>query len=262
MVQDCPLPAAARAGRDVARARLEVALMPRRLQVGSGGIVFHVLNRGVRRATLFDGPRDYAAFLDVLCESENVAPMRLLCFAVMPNHWHLVVWPTRDPDLSHYMQWVTRTHAQRWHLARNSVGTGAVYQGRYRAIPVQEDLHFLTVCRYVERNPLRARLVDRAEAWRWSSAWTGPDPTRRPSLSEWPVPRPPNWSAWINETWTESRLDRLRECINRQQPFGSEVWSREAAVRLDMTAACRGRGRPLRARVAEAAHAFAPIDGR
>jgi putative transposase len=114
---------------------------------------------------------DYSAFLCVLSQAQTRVPMRLLSFSVMPNHWHLVLRPESDDDLSRFMQWLTRTHAPRWQVKRRSVGTGAVYQGRFRAIPVQSDEHLLTVCRYVERNPLRAGLVDRVEHWRWSSAW-------------------------------------------------------------------------------------------
>ncbi|HUG92188.1 MAG TPA: hypothetical protein VML55_15210, partial [Planctomycetaceae bacterium] len=83
----------------------------------------------------------------------------------MPNHWHLVVWPAGDGDLSEYMRWLTVTHTQRWHAAHHTSGTGALYQGRFKSE------HFLTVCRYVERNALRANLAGSAEAWRWGSLW-------------------------------------------------------------------------------------------
>jgi REP-associated tyrosine transposase len=218
--------------------------MPRRVQRGSGGIVFHVLNRGARRSRLFEEADDYLAFLRVLCEAQARVGMPLLCFALMPNHWHLVVCPVHDGDLPRFMQWLSRTHAQRWQLNRHSVGTGAVYQGRFRASPVQSDGHFLTVCRYVERNPLRAGLVGRVEDWRWSSAWPDPEPGPRPALAAWPIDRPADWLESLNGAEPDRGLDRLRKAIRRQIPFGEVGWGEETATRLGLTPAWRGRGRP------------------
>ena len=72
-------------------------------------------------------------------------------------------------ELSRFTPWLTLTHTQRWHAHRHSTGSGHVYQGRFKSFPVQEDKHFYTVCRYVERNALRAKLAPGAERWRWGS---------------------------------------------------------------------------------------------
>src|SRR5208337_3088457 len=104
---------------------------------------------------------------------------RLLAYCVMPNHWHLIVWPRQDGELSRFVGWLTLTHTQRWHAQRHTRGSGHVYQGRFKSFPVQGDEHFLTACRYVERNALRANLVERAEAWRWCSlAMVQPGPSK------------------------------------------------------------------------------------
>ena len=145
--------------------------MPRRLRMASGGYVYHVLNRAVGRARLFHKSADYAAFEKVLEEAKEWLPTRLLAYCVMPNHWHLVLWPEDDGDLSEFMRWLTVTHTQRWHAHRHTAGTGPLYQGRFKSFPIQDDDHFLTVCRYVERNALRAKLALKAEHWRWSSLW-------------------------------------------------------------------------------------------
>ena len=137
--------------------------MPRRLRFASAGFVYHVLNRAVARAPLFDKSGDYAAFEKVLRQAKSWLPMRLLAYCAMPNHWHLIVWPQKDGDLSEFLRWVTVTHTQRWHAHRHTAGTGPLYQGRFKSFPVQGDDHVLSVCRYVERNPLRANLVTRAE---------------------------------------------------------------------------------------------------
>ena len=172
--------------------------------------------------------------------------MRLLAYCVMPNHWHMVLWPRRDGDLSRFMQWLTVTHVRRWHAHRHSFGTGHLYQGRFKSFPVETDEHFLTVCRYVERNALRAGLTRRAEDWRWSSLWRrGRDrPAERALLSDWPVDPPPDWVAMVNEPQTTAELETLRAYSARGRPFGAPSWQRAVAERLGLNAALKPIGRP------------------
>src|SRR6516162_7631726 len=161
--------------------------MPRRLRGSDAGYAFHVLNRAVGRATLFRKAADYAAFEQILRQGWEGFGIGVLSFLLMPNHWHLVVQPQQDGALSTYLQWLTVTHVRRWHAHHHTAGTGPLYEGRFRSFPVQEDDHFFTVCRYVERNPLRAKLVTRAEQWRWSSLWHRCQATGVPWLGEWPL---------------------------------------------------------------------------
>jgi putative transposase len=135
--------------------------MPRRLRFASGGFVCHVRNRAVARAALFETPDDDAAFEKVLREAPAWRPVRWLAWCVMPNHGHLVLWPRQDGDRSELLRWLTVTHSRRWHGWHRTVGTGSLDQGRFKSFPVQEDDHWRTVLRYVERNPLRAGLVAR-----------------------------------------------------------------------------------------------------
>ena len=119
-----------------------VRAMPRRPRGKTGGYLFHVLNRAVGRATIFEKPSDYAAFERVLQETRDWVPtMRLLDFCIMPNHWHLVLWPQHDPDLSEYLRWLTVTHTSRWHVAHGSTGAGPLYQGRFKSFPIQNCRH-------------------------------------------------------------------------------------------------------------------------
>lgn len=221
--------------------------MPRTARIAPGGVVFHVLNRGNARIRIFDDVRDYQAFEWLLAEAVLHAPMRLLAYCIMPNHWHLVVWPERDGELGRFMQRLTTTHARRWHRTRGSVGTGHLYQGTYRSFPVQDDEHFLTVCRYVEQNALRAGLVERAEEWRWSSLWVrlrGKADQHKPTLSAWPVPLPNEWLSLLNESLSSKGLEALRLSVRRGRPYGSEAWQQRMANRLGLESAFRLRGRP------------------
>jgi len=218
-----------------------------------GGLVYHVLNRGVGRMRLFDDDDDYAAFERVLAEAHERSPTRLLGYCIMPNHWHLVVWPREDDELSQWMRWVTVTHTQRWHAHRRSAGTGPVYQGRFKSFPVESDGHLITLMRYVERNALRAGLVQRAEDWRWGSLWRWVNRRRKladaPALSDWPTPsgrRPRRWVRRVNEPVTEAEAEALRRCIGRSQPFGETDWVNSTAKRLGLTSTLRPRGRPKR----------------
>lgn len=220
--------------------------MPRRKRVCTGGYVYHVLNRAVAREQIFEDDGDYAAFEKVLGEALERVPVRLLSYCLMPNHWHLVVWPKRgqDEDLSEFMRWMTGTHTQRWHAHHGTSGTGPLYQGRFKSFPVQGDEHFLTVCRYVARNALRANLVEVAEDWRWGSLWHRQHRCSTLPLTNWPVPMPRQWPQLVNTPQTEAELDSVRRAIKRGCPFGDEDWSVKTAERLDLSFTLRPRGRP------------------
>ena len=141
--------------------------MPRTARASAGGLCYHVLNRGNARAQVFHYPSDYLEFIRSLERACEVIEMRVLGFCLMPNHFHLVLWPREDGDLSTWMQRLLNSHVQRHRRRHRS--TGHIWQGRFKAFPIKEDVHLLTVLRYVERNPVRASLVSRAEDWAWSS---------------------------------------------------------------------------------------------
>lgn len=220
--------------------------MPRRPREAPGGLVYHVLNRSVRGATVFERALDYEAFEAVLADSAAVRPMRLLRYSVMPNHWHLLLWPVNDEDLSEFMHWLTVTHVQRYHAAHGTSGSGPMYQGRFKSFPVEDDEHLLTVARYVERNPLRALFVRRAEEWPWGSLWHRQrgDAVAATLLSAGPLPEPQGWLEWVNEPQSERELGGIRASVRRGRPFGDPQWQRATAERLGLAATLRRLGRP------------------
>ena len=210
-----------------------------------GGMVFHVLNRGVGRRLLFTKEGDFAAFERVVEETLRTRRMRLCAYCLMPNHWHLVLWPEQDGDLPAFMQQVTNTHVKRWKEHRHEIGYGHLYQGRYKCFPVETDDYFYQLVRYVERNALRANLVERADAWAWSSLRRAErEAPAFPILSPWPVPRPADWLEIVNQPQTESELQALRRCVHRGRPFGAPDWVAQTAKRLGLEWTLRARGRP------------------
>jgi len=220
--------------------------MPRRRRYGMAGFVFHVLNRGARRGPLFDTSGDYDAFIDILREAVVRRPIRLHSFCAMPNHFHLVLSPESDTQLPRFMHWLTGTHGIRWRTANNTLGEGAVYQGRYRAIPVHTEEHFLSVARYVERNPLRARLVERAEQWPWSSLWQREVARDSFPLAPWPVAEPSGWVRIVNQPQTVTELAAIRRCVIRGCALGNPRWQAEVAHNLRIPGYFRTSGRPRR----------------
>jgi len=220
--------------------------MPRRPRIAPGGLVYHCLNRAVARMALFERDEDYAAFERVLEEATRKHPTRILAYCVMPNHWHMVLWPRREGELTDFLRWLTHTHTMRWHAHFQTSGSGHLYQGRFKAFPVQTNDHFYSVVRYVERNGLRANLVSRAEEWRWSSLWRRQSGSAeaRALLHAWPLPMPRHWSATVNRPQTESELKALRRSVNRGTPFGTDRWQAHTAKKLGLEWTLRARGRP------------------
>jgi len=223
--------------------------MGRSQRVAAGGYVYHVLNRANARMTIFEDAGDYEAFENILLQAVERTRTRLLAYCLMPNHWHLLVWPKQDGELSRFVGWLTLTHTQRRHAHRRSTGSGHVYQGRFKSFPVQDDDHFYTVARYVERNALRSGLVRRAEQWRWGSLsrWQRGSVEDKALLAPWPLPRRPGWVDHVNAPLTEAELAAVRRSVQRGNPLGDEAWCEKTVQRLGLESTLRPRGRPRKA---------------
>ncbi len=220
--------------------------MPRIGRISIANYVYHVLNRANARVQIFDDENDYLQFENILKEAVERFNMRLLAYCIMPNHWHLVVYPRNDKDLSLFMSWITNTHTRRWHTTKKMIGHGHLYQGRYKSFICQTDDHFLILVRYVERNAKRARLVQKAEDWRWSSIWTRENGTdeQQKFLSEWPIQIPNDYLNYVNESETSENLDVIRRSVIKNIPFGSETWLEKIVKKFKLGQTLRGVGRP------------------
>jgi len=220
--------------------------MPRVARVDVGDTIYHVINRAVGRFRIFDSEADYAFFHTILEEAVTRFDMRILSYVLMPNHWHLQLYPKRDGDLGLFMHWLTNAHTRRVHSKTQTIGTGPLYQGRYKSFIIQDDTHVLTVLKYIERNPARARLSHRAEDWRWGSAWTrihGSEQEKK-LLAPLPIELPTSYVEWINTPELPEHLKLLRTSVNKGAPFGQQTWVDTMVGTYNLSSTLKGVGRP------------------
>jgi putative transposase len=222
--------------------------MPRRARSIVGGYAYHVLNRANGRLRLFRKEADFAAFERVIDEAFERVPLRILGYTLMGNHWHFVVWPRQrqHQQVSEFFRWLTVTHSQRWHAHHGTAGMGHVYQGRFKSFPIAADEHLLAVLRYIERNPLRAGLVERAEDWQWGSLYRRTLGTHEQQslLADSPVRLGRLWNQYVNDPQSEAELAAIRRSIARGQPFGGNAWQKKVTQQLSLEHTFRPRGRP------------------
>lgn len=219
--------------------------MARKPRIDIGDYPYHVLNRANARLPIFFKEDDYKMFESILEEACEEYEMRLLAYCLMPNHFHLVLYPRKDGDLQKFMQWLTLTHTQQWHAKNNTTGTGHLYQGRYKSLLVQEDTHLLGLIRYVERNPLRAKLVTDLHNWRFSSYWRRLHGTseQRKLLATWPIEAPRDYDSFVHEAITIEDLESIRGMVQNEQVYGSSRWSASMRKSIGFPEK-RSRGRP------------------
>jgi len=220
--------------------------MARIERVDVGNEIYHVLNRANARVQIFDNDADYKQFENILIEAVERFDMRLLAYCMMPNHWHLVLYPKKDGDMSKFMGWLTNTHTRRWHTIKKTIGQGHLYQGRYKSFLCQKDRHLLALLRYVERNAKRAKIVRNAEDWRWSSVWIRENgkSEQLKVLSEWPIAMSEDYLKYLNEVQTNEELDTIRKSIAKNIPFGKDSWIEKIVELYKLTQTQRKAGRP------------------
>jgi putative transposase len=192
--------------------------MPRRPRICLDGVPLHIVNRGNKRQKVFLEDADYLGFLSALATASARTTVRLLVFCLMPNHFHLVLWPTVGREVSAYMQIVMNAHIRDLQRRHGTSGTGHIYQGRYRSSTIFTERHLVTVCRYVEANGLAAGLSERAELWPWCSLTRSGPAEDVKILSDWPVPRPANWLDQVNRPVGDRVWTKIKKEIRNSQP--------------------------------------------
>lgn len=220
--------------------------MPRQARVSVADVVYHVINRANGRLPIFNTEKEYQHFESLLQEAKDLTDMRILAYCIMPNHWHLVLQPRTNTNLPEFMSWLTSTHVRQYRTKTNTIGYGHLYQDRYKSFPAESNEYCQTLIRYVEQNPLRAKLVTNAKDWKWSSLWRREKGSikERQLLSSLPIDLPDNYLISVNDILKQETLDALRTAVNKGKPFGKDVWVEEMVDHYDLGHTVRGRGRP------------------
>jgi putative transposase len=220
--------------------------MPRVARVLVGDMVYHCLNRSNGRVTLFHDAPDYRHFEDLLLEGVELTGMRILAYCIMPNHWHLVLYPRNDGDMGEFMRWITTTHVRQRRAMTETIGYGSLYQGAYKSFPVETEHYLQQLMVYVEQNPLRAKLVQKAEDWQWSSLYRREKGTvqQQKLLADLPVTQPTDYLRIVNTLPKDEQLDTVRRSVNKGTPFGCDAWTSAMVDKYNLMSTTREPGRP------------------
>jgi len=215
------------------------------------GLVYHALNRVNNRAAVFGDDDDHLAFLQALAATKQRYPFRLFGYCLMTNHFHLLLRPELGQSISRILQSLTVAHTWRYHKGHQT--SGHVWQGRFKSPVIQDDMHLLIVLRYIEANPLRARMVPDPAQYGWSSFQHHGLGKEDPLLSTFPEwehlgrtdgERRRRWRAMVRAVQDESELSTVRQSVRTGRPFGATDWTDRIAERLGIDLSPRPRGRP------------------
>lgn len=143
------------------------------------------MNRRVDRSPMFCTRADYDRFAELLGWAQREDAMEITAWCLMPNHWHLVLRPDDRAHLSRFMQRLETTHAVGFRSITDTRGQGSLYGGRFKSFPIAAE-RLLRAVVYVERNPVKAGLVDRATAWLHGSASSDGLSPRWPTVTRLP----------------------------------------------------------------------------
>jgi putative transposase len=218
--------------------------MPRTARASAANVRYYVLNRSNHRARVFQKDADYEALGDLRAEAKPRQPMRVLGYCVMHNHPHLAPRPLGDGNFGRWMHWLLTARMRRYQ--RHDHSTGHVWQGRFKAFPIQEDEHLMEVLRDIGRKPLRVSLVEFAEQWPWSRQAAFAAGRAGPLIDPGPVPRGSGWVEAVDAPIFEPEVEAIRRSVRRDAPFGSEPWA--CIRRLTTGGIPVSEARPVRSR--------------
>jgi len=223
--------------------------MPRHARTDIAGEVYHIVNRANGREFIFSTDDDYRSVIQAVEETLGRYPLDIFSFCIMSNHWHFAVRPREDGDIGRFFGSLTQKVTQRWHAYHHSVGSGHLFQGRFRSFLVQTDPYFIQLMKYVEGNPIRAKLVARAEDWRWGSLHmrVSDQESAAGILAPWPLEYEGDYLCDVNGILSESFLQQVRHSASRGTPLGEEVWTKNIVEKHGLEHTIRPRGRPFKA---------------
>ena len=186
--------------------------MARKPRVDVGHEIYHVINRANGRLKIFWSHDDYQYFENLLFEKLQGEGVVCSAFVIMPNHWHLLLKTYEDGSLSRLMRQISQIHTQHFHIQRRNIGSGHLYQGRFKSHLIDSDNYFLAAIKYIERNPVAAKLCNRVEDWRWSSAYHRNNHTTRVLHldADLLLPLPKDYTKWVNTLSNPTEVEDVR----------------------------------------------------
>lgn len=227
--------------------------MPRQSRIQLPGIPLHITQRGVNRCAIFVDDTDREHFHALLCECMSDHEIPVHAYVFMGNHTHLLITPPERHALARAMRHVGQCYVRAFNRRHRRVGT--LWQGRFKSCPVDTERYLMTVYRYIELNPVRAAMVERAEQHRWSSIHANlgllKDPLVTPhpvylALDRDPVRRALSYQAWLREGINDEELDRIRIHLQKERALGDRTFQAMIEKALGRPVAARPRGRPRR----------------
>ena len=226
--------------------------MPRRKRNYLPGLPYHLVQRGNNRQRCFRDPADYEAYLELWREKARWYGVRVHAYCLMTNHIHFVVSSDEGDAISNTMKVVGSRYA--YHFNRRHRRTGTVWEGRHRSSLIDSERYLLTCYRYVELNPVRARMVDSPPEYEWSShhlnasqnaSWLTPHPVYL-ALGRKPVERAAALRALFDDAIADEDIALIRKATHYSVPIGDERFRRDIEKRFNLPRGQMARGRPKR----------------
>ncbi len=218
--------------------------MPRIARGLANNQIYHIINRGNRREAVFHDKYDYERFLKLLLDSKEKYSINIYAYCLMPNHFHLVIYTHYSDNLSKALHWISSSYV-RYYNKKYKI-SGHLWQGRYKSFIVEQDSYLITLLKYVEANPKRAKIVKECEKYQYSSAYKRVNNIQDQLLGELPIDIPTDWSRYINDKEDKTDLDFIRNSIERQSPLGDELWQYNIVKKYGLESTLNPIGRPRR----------------
>ena len=221
--------------------------MPRRPRVAPGGLVYHVLNRAVGRMVMFRRDADFEAFERIMQEAHELHPIRILSYCLMSNHWHFVVWPERDGQVTDFFRWLTHTHAMRWRVSHHTVGYGHLYQGRFKSFPIARMcIYCVSADMWMQCPEGKTGGAGGTVAMVELMGQEAGNQAAEVDSLPWPVERGRDWIELVNREPGEAELKAIETSEQRGRPLGSAAWTAKTVAELGLVHTVRSEGRPAK----------------
>jgi len=225
--------------------------MPRQPRLEIPGVPMHITQRGVNRCAIFFADHDRSAFLHYLARMLEESAVAMHAYVLMDNHYHLLVSAEERGRVTRAIGGCNQLYVQDFNRRHGRIGT--LWQGRYQSCLVDSSSYLMQVIRYIELNPVRASLCERAEDFVWSSARSHLGIAADPLLSIHPIfqglassaaERASTYRAWLEQPVSDEERAEIRRYMNQQRALGEPGFQEMVEKTLNRRADFRPQGRP------------------